>query len=252
MAEHEIFRVLVVDDDAMMRELLSLLLTREGYAADMAESGEEALQRLQEGSVAPDLVLADLQMPGMSGRAFVDEVRSRWKSLRIITMSGGNSLEEGLGSVDAFLRKPFTMEMLKGLLAKEAFAVAKKGRKESGTAVLDESVYDQLVDSMGTQRLAKLYSLCLNDTKTRICSMREAAHRKDDVTYRRQAHAIKGSCGMVGASELETLAASLEESGLSSSPETAFDDLLRACNRLEGMLVEHKSLVIERTRRNHA
>ncbi|MBL8140098.1 MAG: response regulator, partial [Acidobacteria bacterium] len=58
-------RVLVVDDERSMRELLYIMLRREGYEVTLAESGEQALAAL--GRHAFDLVISDIRMPDMSG-----------------------------------------------------------------------------------------------------------------------------------------------------------------------------------------
>ena len=79
------------------------------------------------------------------------------------------------------------------------------------TAVLDEAIYRKLAGSMRHTQLEQLYALCLTDAEARIDRMRQAASKGDDAAYRREAHAIKGGCGMVGAIELQTLATSMEE-----------------------------------------
>jgi CheY-like chemotaxis protein len=58
-------RILVVDDDYEIRQALVLLLEREGYAVDLAQDASEALNKLR--SSQYDLVLTDIEMPGMSG-----------------------------------------------------------------------------------------------------------------------------------------------------------------------------------------
>ena len=57
--------LLIVDDDAALRELLRTLLTGDGYRIEMAEGGEQALRLATE--VLPDLILLDVMMPGMDG-----------------------------------------------------------------------------------------------------------------------------------------------------------------------------------------
>jgi HPt (histidine-containing phosphotransfer) domain-containing protein len=70
--------------------------------------------------------------------------------------------------------------------------------------------------------------------------MRLAATDGDDAAYRREAHAIKGGCGMVGASELQNLAASLETRGLNDTDYvSSLDEFTLACERLRRMLVAH-------------
>jgi HPt (histidine-containing phosphotransfer) domain-containing protein len=67
--------------------------------------------------------------------------------------------------------------------------------------------------------------------------MRQAASDNDDAAYKREAHAIKGGCGMVGALELQTLATSMEERGLSDDHVASLKEFIGACERLRGMLI---------------
>ncbi len=83
----------------------------------------------------------------------------------------------------------------------------------------------------------QLYSLTLTDTENRLREMRLAASNGDDVTYKREAHAIKGGCGMVGAIELQTLATSMETKGLSDDHVVSLKEFLAAYERLRGMLI---------------
>ena len=59
-------RILIVDDDPNIREVLSVLLGSEGYSVDQAEDGEEALKKVDKDKNI-DLVILDIMMPGMSG-----------------------------------------------------------------------------------------------------------------------------------------------------------------------------------------
>ncbi len=90
---------------------------------------------------------------------------------------------------------------------------------------------------MRPPQLQKLYELCLSDMETRLETMRSAASSGDDPTYKKEAHAIKGSCGMVGAMELQTLATSMEKHGLSDDHVASLKEFIVACERLRGMLV---------------
>jgi HPt (histidine-containing phosphotransfer) domain-containing protein len=67
--------------------------------------------------------------------------------------------------------------------------------------------------------------------------MRQAAFDGDDAAYKREAHAIKGGCGMVGALELQTLATSMERRGLSDDHVASLKEFMVACKRLRGMLI---------------
>ncbi len=67
-------RLLLVEDDAATREVLTLLLAGEGWAVDAVESGEAAMEALAAG-LAPAVVLCDLQLPGICGEALLARVR---------------------------------------------------------------------------------------------------------------------------------------------------------------------------------
>ena len=103
---------------------------------------------------------------------------------------------------------------------------------------LDETIYAQLASAMPAKQLHEMYAMCVNDARSRIANMRTLAADQDDAQFMREAHAIKGSCGMLGASELHRIAAALEKhgSGTAGSAVNSLDELARACDRLERML----------------
>lgn len=79
-------RVLVVDDDPFMTEILKIYLVRSGYEADVAENGLEALRLLE--SSPYDVVITDAVMPEMTGFELCREVREKYPHIRIIGMTG--------------------------------------------------------------------------------------------------------------------------------------------------------------------
>ncbi len=104
-------RVLVVDDDAALREGLVAVLSGKGYEVLSATHGEEGLERLHE--FRPQVVLLDLVMPVMDGLSFLAE-RNRHPSLARIpvvamtaTGDGGGALER---NANALVSKPFEPE----------------------------------------------------------------------------------------------------------------------------------------------
>jgi DNA-binding NtrC family response regulator len=107
-------RILVVDDEADIREGLELLLTSEGYAADLAENGTEGLRKMSER--AYDLVLLDLMMPDLSGMEVIERVRQRDRETPIFMITAYGSVEAAvhalkLGANDYF-SKPWDNEKL--------------------------------------------------------------------------------------------------------------------------------------------
>ena len=108
--------LLVVDDDSSIRMSLSCLLEAIGYRVRTAEDGLSALIKI--GEEVPDILLSDLQMPGMSGFELLAAVRGRFDGLRTIAMSGAFSgVEVPLGvAADAFYQKGSGVELLLGMI----------------------------------------------------------------------------------------------------------------------------------------
>ncbi len=101
--------VLIVEDDAEMRELLRRRLEKEGWAVAVAENGRVALERMAENR--PELILLDLMMPEMDGFQFLEEVRKQevWRSIPIVVITAKElTAEDRLrmkGSVTEILQK---------------------------------------------------------------------------------------------------------------------------------------------------
>jgi CheY-like chemotaxis protein len=110
--------VLVVDDETQVRELACETLRMLGYAADGADSGPAAVERLQ--TAVPDLVVMDYAMPGMSGAEAARILRERRPDVPIIFASGyadTAAVEAALGREAVILRKPFNMDELAAAVA---------------------------------------------------------------------------------------------------------------------------------------
>src|SRR5690242_3024284 len=103
--------VLVVDDEAAIRELLQLALEDEGYQAHRAASGAEALAAVARET--PDLVLSDVWMPQMDGLSLARRLVRL--GIPVILMSAMATAVDLPGV--AFLRKPFDLDRLLGLTA---------------------------------------------------------------------------------------------------------------------------------------
>jgi len=82
--------VLVVDDDAAMRELVRAMLSLEGFEVSLADGSDAALEAVDARGF--DLVITDLLMPGRSGLEFISGVRGRDVSVPILAISGGGRI----------------------------------------------------------------------------------------------------------------------------------------------------------------
>jgi DNA-binding NtrC family response regulator len=107
-------RILVIDDEADIRESLETLLTLEGYEVDLAINAAEGLQKLDSG--AYDLVLLDLMMPDRSGLEVLDEVRLRDKETPIFLITAYGSVEVAVNALKSgandYFSKPWDNEKL--------------------------------------------------------------------------------------------------------------------------------------------
>lgn len=105
-------RILVVDDEECIRRALSTALSAMGYEAVVASSGTEALNLLLRSSF--DLVLTDLQMPGMDGWNLTSHIKGRFPNIPVVLMTGQGKediMERMKGScVDSVLFKPFRLD----------------------------------------------------------------------------------------------------------------------------------------------
>lgn len=127
--------LLLVDDEAGIRNSIQRLLRRDGYRILQASGGEEALELLALHSV--DVIVSDQRMPGMSGAEFLDIVRQLYPDTVRIILSGYTDLQvvtDGVnrGAVYRFLTKPWDDEALREEI-RDAFRVATSRRRDAGT-----------------------------------------------------------------------------------------------------------------------
>jgi CheY-like chemotaxis protein len=112
-------RILVIDDQASVLDVLRKVLEAAGHRVGTARSGEEGLRLFREQPA--DLVLCDLFLPGVDGLEVIQELKGGWPHVPVVAISGGSCdgewdvlpAAEALGA-DAALRKPFTVGALLG------------------------------------------------------------------------------------------------------------------------------------------
>ena len=217
-------RVLLIDDDELSREILELLLAEAGWEVEAAGSGEEAVAGLRSG-VAPRVVLADLKMPGLSGAELATALRSAWtEELPLLLAMSASEPASGAGEgYDGFLLKPFSIEQFaeavqiaegEGL---SIAAAAEPTEKPATPEVLDEAKLLQLRASFKPAQMDELFRFAMTDAERQLEVMQQARDAGDDELYRRCAHSMKGSFGMLGAPELWEMAAAAERDGFAGA-----------------------------------
>ena len=91
-------RALIVDDDPFVREMLSMILEGAGCATEMAESGEDAYKRLS-GGAAFELVVSDMNMPGMSGLDLIKRLRAEGIGIPVIILTGNSEIAAAIEAI---------------------------------------------------------------------------------------------------------------------------------------------------------
>lgn len=113
-------RILIVDDEENTRIGLTKLLTNEGFEVESAANGNEALDRLGQKKV--NLVISDINMPGMNGLAFLRELNRKFPSTSVIMITAYGGVESYLEAMNLgayeYLHKPVRLDELRSVMKK--------------------------------------------------------------------------------------------------------------------------------------
>src|ERR687887_1587397 len=109
-------QILVVDDEAAVRESLRRALALEGYDVELAADGAEALYRLDAGDISPDAIVLDVLMPNVDGLETARRLRSSGNRIPILMLTARDEVEARVAGLDAgaddYVTKPFALEEL--------------------------------------------------------------------------------------------------------------------------------------------
>jgi putative nucleotidyltransferase with HDIG domain len=109
-------KILVVDDEDIIRDVCRDILSAEGYQVTTASNGTAALEELSRST--PELMITDIRMPGIDGLELFERVKARKQEVVTIVITGHGTLDTAIESltrgVSGFIRKPFTQEELLG------------------------------------------------------------------------------------------------------------------------------------------
>ncbi len=140
-------RVLVVDDEPAVREVLTVCLWEDGHTVDTASDGQEGLAKIQGGGKW-DIVLTDRAMPRMNGDQLAAEIRKIEPDMPIVLVTGFGDIMGDVGDqpelVDVVVRKPFTLASIRTGIAK---AVARRKSQLESTNVTSGSGAEHLAES---------------------------------------------------------------------------------------------------------
>ena len=154
--------ILVIDDELIMREGCSRILSKDGWAVICAENGKQGLDEIQASPEKIDVVLLDLMMPGMSGMEVLDQVRTIDPNLLVIVITGYATVESAVeamkkGAYD-FIPKPFTPDQLRIIvrralerraLQKEAEFLRRERERSLRDIATEKSKIKTIINCMG-------------------------------------------------------------------------------------------------------
>lgn len=180
-------KILVIDDQPELRDLLSSFFTSLGYETQAAADGRDGLFILEQWPA--DLVTVDLNMPVLDGRGFIREAVKRWPDLPIVIVSGVDAVDQAvdalrLGARD-FITKPIeSFSLVKNTIDKAL---------ESAELIRQNRNYQQNLEHMVEQRTDELQEI----KKQLLYSLGKASEYRDNETGR---HVIRVGemCGLLG------------------------------------------------------
>lgn len=161
-------RILIADDDEVSCQLFAEVLEGEGYQADRAQTGEEALRRLRQG--AYDLLLVDVRMPGMTGLEVTRTARKEYPSVPVVVMTAFGSIETAIeairdGAFD-YISKPMNLEELKKTISRALATRRIEGRRVEGEKESEEGEPPETV--IGTSpAMVEVYKMVARAAPTR-------------------------------------------------------------------------------------
>jgi two-component system, OmpR family, response regulator CiaR len=157
-------RILVVEDDHMLRDAIVAVLQEEAYCVDQSETGDEGLYMATQGIY--DLLVLDIMLPGMSGLEIVKQLRSDTLEVPILLLTAKDSIADRVAGLetgaDDYLVKPFAVPELlarvKALL-RRAGNMGTEGGITCGGVLLNPKLKDAFIEEHALQLTIKEYEL---------------------------------------------------------------------------------------------
>jgi two-component system, OmpR family, phosphate regulon sensor histidine kinase PhoR len=154
--------ILVIDDEQIMRDGCSRILSKDGWSVICAENGGQGLEEIKGSPENIDVILLDLMMPGMSGMEVLDHIRTFDPNLLVIVITGYATVESAVeamkkGAYD-FIPKPFTPDQLRIIvrralerraLQKEAEFLRRERERSLRDIATEKSKIKTIIHSMG-------------------------------------------------------------------------------------------------------
>jgi signal transduction histidine kinase/CheY-like chemotaxis protein len=215
-------RILVVDDSPMNRAVARTMLTACGYPVTLAESGPEALEQLAH--THHDVVLMDVQMPGMDGLEATRALRARLPAAEqpyVIALTASalaGDREKCLAAgMDDYLSKPLQLEMLERALARST-------PRAPAATVVDVGERDETrarLALLPEDARAEVVSLFLSESAARAAEIDHALEARDLAAVQSAAHRLRGNLVVLGAARAAALVGAVDDAARDAALELA-------------------------------
>ena len=249
-------RILLAEDHPVNQEVMSLILNKIGYSAEIVDDGLEVIEALRKTDY--DLILMDVEMPQMDGITATRRICEEWevgKRPYIIALTAYATTEDRkkclAAGMNDYLVKPITAKKLQQTLQRVAIELSKtkiaiediedKADKENqkdnlserkqGQAVLNRSVLDS-IRKMGSEKgnkiILQVIESYLEDSPQRIEAIGSAIASQDATALHQSAHALRSGSATIGAEYLSHLCKELEDlggSGITKGAKEKLDQL---------------------------
>ena len=230
-------RIIVADDNVMVRKILSTILENEGCRVSQAEHGRQVLDLLEKGDF--DLALIDMEMPVMNGMEAVEIIRNderfkRYADLPIIAVTGNTDPETiklvTKGGMNAHIGKPVlkrdlitTVSFWLGYYRNKEFlpdqnaslssmkSPTKNSLNKSMADDIDPEIVDSLLNIGGKEMLLQLFEHFRQDANRQLALLQTAGIDRDLSAAHQACHSIKGAASSIGAVTLSVMARQIDE-----------------------------------------
>ncbi|NNE70996.1 MAG: response regulator [Rhodothermales bacterium] len=234
-------RILVVEDDRVNLLVITRMLRRLGYDADVAHNGIEAVEAAS--GTAFDIIFMDVMMPELDGLGATVRIRERGDcgNPRIIAVTANAMAEDRTAALEAgmdeYVTKPIRLDVIRDVL--ERFSETAQQPEEAGkaeVAMLDTAVLDNLREMMGDESyFRELVAEFVENTETLVNDMAEGLSSEDWGSVQRAAHSLRSTSATFGGMRLADCSHAAEETakqGAGDRMPSLLTDLRRERNRL--------------------
>ena len=224
--------ILLAEDNPVNQEVVNEILTRAGHNVDIVEDGELALDALA-GETAYDLVILDMNMPGLSGLDVLKQFRfmDTCASIPVLMLSADALAETVQQCLEAgandYLTKPVQATALLEKISEYSFPHVQtqdekpdviEQRQKKGNSLLDESVLQELFGLITSpEKQQQLLDTFGQTGRDHLVRLGHAAAKGDIQDYLVHIHSLKGGAATLGASSIVSLCSQIEETGRSIS-----------------------------------